>query len=508
MKYLSYILNRTVITVALILIQLFWIIWVILSFSSYTTVNICFQVLSLFIVFYIIGRDIEPSFKIAWIVLIFILPIFGGLFYLAFGNKRSGRRMRHKIEKSHLRFESCFDINAVDINKIDKHVTKGARTKMKYLRNICGFPPYRNTKVTYYSLGEEMFCAMKEELKKANHHIFVEYFIISQGSMWSELLDILTEKAAVGVDVRVMFDDMGSIGTLPKNFTKTLNSLGIQTVAFNRFVPVLSVVMNNRDHRKILVVDGAVAFCGGINISDEYINLKSPYGHWKDAGIKLCGEAAYSFTLMFLELWNVSRPADDDPLIYLPSNFCSDFQDDGFVQPFSDSPVDDECTAESIYLSIISGSNDYVYIYTPYLVIGNEIGGALRLAAKRGVDVRIITPGIPDKKIVFRFTRSNYLPLITSGVKIFEYSPGFIHAKNYVSDDSIGVVGTINMDFRSLNLHFECGVLLVNCSVLKELKKDFLQTQKLCREIKTEDCKTSVPGQMFDSIMRVFAPLM
>ena len=354
-----------------------------------------------------------------------------------------------------------------------------------------------------------MYADLLPEREKAEKFIFLEYFIIRPGEMWDGVLEILKRKAAAGVDVRIIYDDMGCIDILPANYNATLEGWGIRTMAFNRFVPAVSLVMNNRDHRKITVIDGKVGFTGGINISDEYINVKERFGHWKDTGLMLKGPGVFNLTLMFLEMWNAFNKDGDGYAEFIPDSFeeCGS-ADDGYVLSFSDSPLDNESVGESVYTDMLYQAKDYIYITTPYLAIDSELQTALCMAAKRGVDVRMITPGIPDKKLVYRLTRSYYPTLLRAGVKIYEYTPGFIHAKSFVCDDKLCVVGTINMDYRSLYLHFECGTLMYNNPEIKQVKKDDLDTMEKCRKVELSDMKTNFLGELFDSFLRSIAPLL
>ena len=323
------------------------------------------------------------------------------------------------------------------------------------------------------------------------------------------MLEILRDNVAHGVDVRVIYDDVGCADYMPAKYYQTLRSYGIKAVAFNKFVPLVSIVMNNRDHRKITVIDGKVGFIGGINISDEYINKKERFGHWKDTGLMFKGPGVENLTLMFLEMWNAFNENEGSYSDYVPEEYTeSGSAQDGCVLSFSDSPLDDENTSENVYTDILYSANDYVYITTPYLAIDSSLQNALCMAAKRGVDVRLITPGIPDKKMVYRLTRSYYASLIRAGVKIYEYTPGFIHAKSFVSDDKLGVVGTINMDYRSLYLHFECGTLMYDCPAVIDLRNDDLATIEKSRRIELDDCHTSFFGELLDRILRVLAPLL
>ena len=317
---------------------------------------------------------------------------------------------------------------------------------------------------------------------------------------------ILRRKAAQGVDVRLIYDDFGSLLGLPSDFVIRMERAHIRCIPFNPVVPLVSLVMNHRDHRKIVVVDGNVAYTGGVNLADEYINAEQRFGYWKDAAIRLEGAAVWNFTVMFLNVWNAFRPQETDYTAFAPTRLPA--VQDGVVQPYADSPLDEEPLAETVYLDILSQAQRYVYIYTPYLAVGEEMLDALKSAAKRGVDVRLILPGIPDKKLVFRLSRSYYLPLLRAGVRIYEFTPGFLHAKCYVSDDRVAVVGSINMDYRSLFLHFECGTLLFHNSQIAALRKDVERTLPQCREIMRSDCRTNLPGTALDSVLRLLSPLM
>lgn len=346
-------------------------------------------------------------------------------------------------------------------------------------------------------------------MKKAQKYIFIEYFIIKDGLMWQSILDILKEKVSQGVEVRVIYDDIGCFLALPKDYAMQLKNIGIKCEVFNPFRPVLTAIQNNRDHRKITVIDGKVAFTGGLNLSDEYINTYEKHGYWKDAVIQIKGKAAWSLTLMFLEMWELCCGIPDDIDCFFPKNEVDErIESDGFVQPYSDSPVDNENVGEHVYLQIINNAKDYVYICTPYLIVDDSMVSALCLAAKSGVDVRIITPHIYDKALIHLTTRSFYRELIYGGVKIYEYSKGFMHSKIFVSDDQIATVGTTNLDFRSLYLHFECGVWMYNSKAVLQIKKDYFDTLNECTQITLEECIERLPIRVFQEILRIFAPLM
>lgn len=505
-KLLKKVFSRTVVTALLIVIQVAWLVALLLQLgNSLPAIQTVLRILSLVAILFVIKSDMNPSYKIGWILLIAVLPILGGLMYVIFGNKRPTKNMREMLRAQ---LEKSAEYLGTQ-ESITGELDGGAAGLFKYLEGSAGYPTAKNTTVRYYRVGEEMYADLLPELEKAEKFIFLEYFIIRPGEMWDGVLEILKRKAAAGVDVRIIYDDMGCIDILPANYNATLEGWGIRTMAFNRFVPAVSLVMNNRDHRKITVIDGKVGFTGGINISDEYINVKERFGHWKDTGLMLKGPGVFNLTLMFLEMWNAFNKDGDGYAEFIPNSFeeCGS-SDDGYVLSFSDNPLDNESVGESVYTDMLYQAKNYIYITTPYLAIDSELQTALCMAAKRGVDVRMITPGIPDKKLVYRLTRSYYPTLLRAGVKIYEYTPGFIHAKSFVCDDKLCVVGTINMDYRSLYLHFECGTLMYNNPEIKQVKKDDLDTMEKCRKVELSDMKTNFLGELFDSFLRSVAPLL
>ena len=505
-KLLKKVFSRTVVTALLIVIQVAWLAALLLQLgNSLPAIQTVLRILSLVAILFVIKSDMNPSYKIGWILLIAVLPILGGLMYVIFGNKRPTKYMREMLRAQLEKSAEYLDTQESITGELDG----GAAGLFKYLEGSAGYPTAKNTTVRYYRVGEEMYADLLPELEKAEKFIFLEYFIIRPGEMWDGVLEILKRKAAAGVDVRIIYDDMGCIDILPANYNTTLEGWGIRTMAFNRFVPAVSLVMNNRDHRKITVIDGKVGFTGGINISDEYINVKERFGHWKDTGLMLKGPGVFNLTLMFLEMWNAFNKDGDNYADFIPESYVEKGStDDGYVLSFSDSPLDNESVGESVYTDMLYQAKDYIYITTPYLAIDSELQTALCMAAKRGVDVRMITPGIPDKKLVYRLTRSYYPTLLRAGVKIYEYTPGFIHAKSFVCDDKLCVVGTINMDYRSLYLHFECGTLMYNNPEIKQVKKDDLDTMEKCRKVELSDMKTNFLGELFDSFLRSVAPLL
>ena len=504
LKLLTHRIFRVAIS---ILAQLAVLLVVLLWFIDYFSIvyGVCL-VLSMIFVIRIVGDRSNPSYKIAWIIPIMLVPVFGWLLYLLFGGKRLSKRTRKKMEITGRVMEEEFK-GVCMANVLAKEVGEDAGNMARYLERTAFCPAYGNTETEYFPSGEAHLESMLRELKKAERYIFLEFFILEPGKMWDAVLEILEEKAAAGVEVRVLYDDMGCIFTLPRNYVETLRKKGIQCQVFNRFRPILSVRMNNRDHRKILSIDGKVAYTGGTNLADEYINEKQRFGHWKDTAILLRGEAAWSLTAMFLNMWDFTTGAREEFGKFRPKSAAVSAA--GYVQPYGDSPLDDESVGEIVYLNLINKARRYIYVTTPYLIIDHTTVTALTSAAKAGVDVRIITPHIPDKKIVFELTRAHYLPLLRSGVKIYEYTPGFIHAKIFAVDDCYGTVGTVNLDYRSLFLHFEDGVVLYNTPSVLDIKEDFLATQAVSEPVTLRQCgNIRLPRRILRALLRVFAPLL
>ena len=513
MKKLIKILFSRIFTAAvLILIQaiiLFAAIWKLSD--KFTYLYAAFIIFSLIIILVIINRRINSAYKLVWAITILVLPVFGGLFYLIFGGNRMGKRMRRKMQSinnitfPYLKQEPNL---MYELWSTDKQAAKQA----SYLVNCAHYPLMKNTDTKYLPTGEDKFEDLIIELEQAKRFIFMEYFIIEPGLMWDKVLEILKEKAAKGVDVRIIYDDAGCLQTLPRKYYKTLEKLGIKCIAFNPFKPSLTPRHNNRDHRKIVVIDGWIGFTGGVNLADEYINKKVKYGHWKDSSIMLKGDGVWNLTMLFLQTWYIYRPKDakEDKNRFRPHHLApNEVFEDGYVLPFGDSPYDEEIVAEYAYLNLINKATQYVYITTPYLIIDDELCTALCVAAKGGTDVRIITPNVPDKWYVHTLTRASYAQLIDAGVKIYEYMPGFIHSKTFVVDDKLGIVGTINLDYRSLYLHFECGVWMYKTKALMEMKADYIETLKSCRQITAEESSNiSWRRRTVNAILRLFAPLL
>ena len=467
-------------------------------------------IMNIVLVLLLVKQDKTSAYKVIWIIIIMALPMVGGVLYLLFGNSRPTKKVAAHI-KEHALIAKLLDNDDIPSDELLKNYGK-ATAIIKYIQQASSYHSYENTESTYYDMGEKMFEDMLTELEQAEKFIFMEYFIISKSYMWDRILEILLQKSEKGVDVRLIFDDVGSLGLFNSEYVASLRKQGIKVMRFNPIIPLISPFMNNRNHRKILVIDGYTGFTGGINIADEYINLENRFGVWKDTGVMLKGDAVWSFTLMFIETWNSfskkknERIDDCMSYKYAKTDAEKTRHEVGLVVPFGDSPLGKERLGENIYIDILNRADNYVYIFTPYLIISEKMIYALQMAAKRGVDVRIITPGIADKKIIYRLTRSYYKYLLDYGVKIYEYTPGFLHAKSFVCDDEIAVVGTINLDYRSLYLHFECAALLYKTDTVIKVKEDALKTMSESREVLQGKGKRFY-HELIDAVLHLFAPL-
>ena len=513
LKKLSKLLfNRIFYVLFAMAVQLGWLLLFFLKLAGYSRyISTALTILSTLIVLKIVNRKINPSYKLAWTMLILCLPIFGLVLYLVLGNSRIANYMQESFNEMLAKSSELLKPKEEVHEKLMEEDIS-ACIQSDYIYRNAGYPVHGNTTAEYFQVGDDMFPVLVKELEQAKHYIFIEYFIIHDGVMWRTILDILEKKVKEGVDVRLIYDDMGCLTTLPHKYYETLRKKGIKCQVFNPFRPILNIIQNNRDHRKFCIIDGYVGFTGGVNLADEYINQKERFGHWKDTAVMLKGEAVWNMTAMFLHMWNVITNNREDNSLeeYLPHVWHPElFAGDGYVQPFCDSPLDNETVGENVYLNIINRARRYVYICTPYLVIDNEMMTALCLAAKSGVDVRLMTPGIPDKKLVFLLTQSYYEQLLEAGVKIYEYQPGFLHAKSFVCDDEIGVVGTINLDYRSLYLHFEDGVWIYRNKVIYDIRQDFTDTLDYCKPVTLEFCRgRNIVIRAMQSVMRLFAPMM
>ena len=509
-KIAHLLLGRFSIVAVSIILQFLWLVMVMYQFSyQFTYANLAIRTIAIIVVLVIVNRWTNPANKLSWTFIILLSPVLGLLLYMIFGRSSLTKKTQERMDSVNREVSACL-YQTPEIKEQLAREDLSVYRQSRYINDWAGFPLYHNTSTKYYSCGEEMFPDMLAALESAEHFIFLEYFIIEEGHMFHQIEDILEKKVKEGVEVRLIYDDVGCIGTLPPRYYKQLQKKGIKCAAFNPFRPLLSVIMNNRDHRKIFVVDGAVGFTGGINLADEYINEVKRFGYWKDTGVRIEGEAVWSLTSMFLSMWNYIVHSTEDYSRFMPAQHQkAPFENDGFVQPYGDSPLDHENVGENIYLNIINRAKNYVYIFTPYLIIDHEMLTALCNAAKDGVDVRIVTPGIPDKKMIFLLTQSYYAPLIQSGVKIYQYTPGFIHAKCFVCDDEIATVGSVNLDFRSLYLHFECGVFFYRSAVVAQVKEDCLNTFACSEQMTAEFCRNRpVPVRLLQSVLRLLAPLL
>ncbi|MGM9588863.1 MAG: cardiolipin synthase [Faecousia sp.] len=508
-KWFRALFRRRVLIILLLVLQFVCFGYLIASGSQVSTaLDHILRVISVMTVLHVVSMKDKGGYKTAWVVLILVFPLFGGLLYLMFNFQSSTRHFASAIKCSEEKAAPLFALPGDSYDAAREQMGKDF-AQVRYMQDYAGFPVYSDTRTKYFSPGEKMLEALLPELEKAEKYIFLEFFIIENGIMWGQIEDILKQKAAQGVKVRLIYDDLGCFLTLPMDFRKHLSSYGIESVVFNPFRPLLTVKQNNRDHRKIISIDGKVAFTGGINLADEYINAKVKHGHWKDSAVMVEGKAAWSFTLIFLQMWQTCTKTDEDFSAYYPwkDSECT-VASDGFVLPYADSPTDTENVGEHVYLQILNLAQDYVYINTPYLIVDDSMVSALTLAAKRGVDVRIITPHKWDKWLVHMTTRSYYRELTKAGVKIYEYTSGFNHSKTFVADNTIATVGTTNLDFRSLYLHFECGTWMYRSTAVMEVKEDFLNTLNVCQLVTEKDCNPNIAVQLFQDILRLFAPLM
>lgn len=502
------VFGRTGIIMLLLLIQVVVLFTVFRFLESLITYALSTLVIfSIFMVIYVINSEHNTNVKLSWIILIMLVPGFGSLLYIFIradiGHRTIKRRFKSIVKETQGEFADQSDL----MERL-KEEDKGLYNLATYTKKVGGFPIYEDSSTKYFPLGEDAFEEMLVQLKKAEKFIFMEYFIVDEGYMWGQILKILSDKVKEGVEVRFMYDGTCELSLLPRNYSDKLEELGIQCKVFAPIRPFLSTHYNYRDHRKIMVVDGRVAFTGGINLADEYINKIEVYGHWKDTAIMIQGKAVESFTLMFLQMWNVN----EENRSYMKEIYKSQAlnkEEKGYLLPFGDVPLDNDKVGEMIYMDILDRAKNYVYIMTPYLILDGEMVSSLQFAARRGIDVKIIMPHIPDKKFVFAQSRSHYKELIDSGVEIYEYTPGFVHAKVFLSDDKKAVVGTINLDYRSLYHHFECGLYMEEASAISEIKSDFTDTLKKSQRVTLDTISQyNIFMTMAGKVLKLFAPLM
>ncbi len=499
-------IGRIVFVGLALLIQIGWLFALFFWLYEYSTViNLLCAIAALILVLRIYGKHQNAAFKMPWIILILTFPILGLFLYLLFGHKNVLKRIRRRFQEIDQWLLPELQQDPAVLTRLEE-LDISIANQCRYIHQFSRYPVFQNTDVQFFPDASEGLEAQLLQLSQAEHYIFLEYFIIEEGEAFARLKAVLAERVRHGVLVRVLYDDIGSIGFLTPSFIQRMEAIGAECRVFNPVMPVLNFFMNNRDHRKITVIDGKVGFTGGYNLADEYFNLKHPYGRWKDTGVILRGKAVQALTVMFLEMWNAMQKSDTDYAIYFP---CSISEGNGFVQPYADSPLDEETLSENIYLNLINHANYSLYVMTPYLIINDEMVRALTLAAKRGVDVRIITPGVPDKKVIYQITRSYYAVLARGGVRIYEYSPGFVHAKQLLCDGKAATVGTINFDYRSLYHHFENGVFLYDCPAVENIARDFETTFAVSHEV-TElyQSERKAALRVAQCILRLFAPLL
>ena len=508
--------SRTTLFAVFLLIHLICL-WAAFNFLDETITFGFFLALSALEVLFIMNQDGSSSFKISWIVPIILFPVFGALFYLYLKLQTTVKKMRHRIDEEVVCSRSCMQQDPAFLAEARKKDERFYGIS-RYLYETGGFPSYDNTSMEFYPMGEDFFPSLIAELRKAKKFIFMEFFIVAKGKVWDEILEVLKEKAKEGVEIRFMYDGMNAIKNLPFNYDKELQSYGIDTKIFSPVVPALASYQNNRDHRKICVIDGHTAFTGGINLADEYANIKERFGVWKDIGAMFKGAAVNSFTMLFIQMWNGNYregKQEKNRLDYRKYSFSanSDCCDDrhpreGFVIPYGDSPLDQENIGENVYLNILHTASDYVHIMTPYLILDDQMMNALCFAAKRGVDVKILFPHIPDKPYAFWLGHSYYQELLENGVRIFEYTPGFVHAKEFIADGLRGSIGTVNLDFRSLYLHFENAAYLHHVPALLDMEADFQSCLLESKEIDMLALKRFPWYKMlFGKLLRIFAPM-
>ena len=508
-RLLDIVFGRTMVITLLLVLQIaIMVLGAHYLGRYYPALTIVLRVLSVAVIIYLVNKSGSATTKITWIILVMALPAFGVLLYLFvqldIGHRYANRRVQESI------------LSTVQYVPRQTELMARLRTELPEVHNLAeytlrsgDYPVYENTAVTYYPMGQDKIGALIEALQSAEHFIFLEYFIIEEGDVWGRILKILEERVRAGVEVRVLYDGTCTFYRLPYGYPKRMEALGIRCKMFAPLRPLVSTYYNNRDHRKIAVIDGRVGFTGGVNLADEYANLVSVYGVWKDTAVRLEGEAVRSLTLMFLQMWGMDeREPDTDsygrylnvPLRPLPGA-------GGYVLPYADSPLDDERVGECVYLDILNHAERYVRIFTPYLILDETMVMALTFAAKRGVDVRIYTPGVPDKKTIYQLSRSYFPHLLKAGVKIYSYTPGFLHAKTWLIDDRAAAVGTVNLDYRSLYLHFENSTVLYGGEVLSDIRRDLDGIESVSRRLGPDDCRNGFLGNMLSACLRLVAPL-
>ncbi|MCM1133565.1 MAG: cardiolipin synthase [Ruminococcus flavefaciens] len=505
---LKLVFSRLFMIILLVLMQIVILLSIYQFFIDFFPhIHLLLSVFSIAMIFYLFNDSMTYSAKLTWLGIIMLFPLPGTILLFTTKYDYGYYTLRKRIESLIGATKRKLPHNKKLMSDTELK-NSGTADLCNYINRTGCFPLYDETETEYFPCGEAKFASVLEELEKAENFIFMEYFIIAEGYMWGKILEILRRKAQQGVEVRVMYDGMCEMSTLTHDYPKRMAELGIKCKAFAPIAPFLSTHYNYRDHRKILVIDGKVAYNGGINFADEYINKKERFGHWKDTAVMIKGSAVQSFTLMFLQMWNIDEkePVWDKWLTVAENNGNKNTQ--GYVMPYADCPLDDYKVGENVYMDILNRATKYVHIMTPYLVLDGELETSLKFAAERGIDVRIILPGIPDKKTAYALAKTHYKELIKSGVKLYEYTPGFVHSKVFVCDDEKAVVGTINLDYRSLYHHFECATYMYRTSCIPSVEADFQQTLASCRRVTTETIKKEkLYYKIVGQILKLVAPL-
>ena len=509
MKMLKLLFSRFPILLCALSLQVAALSLVLLLYRQYFVwFEAASLLLSLAVLLHMLNRDTPPEFKLPWLMILTVFPILGASLYVFLANpklrKRQSRTLAELEETRKQYLEASREYREA------MHGTLGEYTGIeRYLNETAYSHGFLNNRVEYYGEGNLFFDALCRALEEAEHFIFLEYFIIEHGLLWQRIHDILLRKHLAGVEVRILYDDFGTLGKLSAGYARRLSEEGLATRRFNRLRPVLSGIYNYRDHRKIAVVDGRVGFTGGMNLGDEYAGISRPLGRWKDAGLAIEGAAVGNLTFLFLQLWDTAGPVgqEDRAAYFLPIPTLDGTG--GYVHAFGCGPAPfyREAVAENTFINLIGASRRRVYITTPYLIIDRTLTVALCNAARRGVDVRIVTPHIPDKRLVFLLTRASYRTLLAAGVRIFEYTPGFIHAKEMLVDDEIAFVGTVNMDYRSLSHHFECGAILCRTPALSDIAADFAGVLAVSQEITRGTFRQNPVARLLAALLKIFSPL-
>ncbi len=504
-KIFKFLFSRMTITAAIIILQVLLIIYGFLYLDSiFIWMPILTKTIEVALIVDLVNRDMPADLKMPWLAVIMLVPIAGIIIYLLFSRNVVRKKFTNFFEKLFDDLQNSIKKYQVDATRLNHY-----EGQSNYIANTCKSGLFQNTKTKYFNSGETFLPSLLEDLKQAKHFIFIEYFIIEQGKMLDAILDILKEKVTEGIEVRLIYDDIGAISKVPINFYKKIRAIGINCVKFGPFLPFVSAVHNNRDHRKIIVIDGKIGYVGGINCADEYINLVEKYGYWKDCALRIEGDAVRQLTVFFLQIFDLQIRKEEEYGKYTDVQM-DNYQSDGFMQPYCDgpNPIFPDLIGENVYLNMINQAKKTIRIATPYLIIDSLVKNALIMAVKRGVDVKIFTPHIPDKKIIFILTRSNYRDLLKNGIKIYEYEKGFLHTKNFLVDDELAIVGTINLDYRSLVHHYECGIWMYNTESIKDIKQDFEVILNDSIYINPLTFKLKWHENVISRLITIFSPLM